>query len=322
MSDGAGEKPTIPVETKVEVADGNGAWPWLRRNRLPVMIGVPVFVALIVAYVVLTGGRFVSTDNAYVRADRVAISPSVGGRVLTLNVHENQAVKKGDVLLTLDQSDYTSAAHQVEADLRNAIAAANYAATEQRRQMDLKRIGVASQADVDKAVNAATQARLQVASLRPRFDVARKNVTDAQVVAPQDGIVTKVDQVQVGAVVKEGQSLFWLVSGTPWIEGNFKEDQLKHMRIGQEAEVRVDAFGDQKIKTRLKSFSPGTGSSFSVLPPENATGNWVKVTQRVPVEFEIVEAPKDLPMIAGLSAKVKVDVKSTPQAKAETVAQR
>jgi membrane fusion protein (multidrug efflux system) len=279
------------------------------------MIAGPAIVLAAVVFFLLTGGRYVSTDDAYVRADRVAISPSVSGRVTAVAVRENQQVKKGDVLLTLDAHDYIAAETQAEADLRNAQQNESYAAIEARRQKDLLAIGVASQADVDRAANAATQARLQAAALRAKLDVARKDVADAKVLAPEDGVVTKVSQVQVGAVVNAGQPLFFLVSGQPWVEANFKEDQLKHMRVGEDATVKIDAFSDLKIKARLKSFSPGTGSSFSLLPPENATGNWVKVSQRVPVEFELLDAPADLPMIAGLSANVKVDTKSGPMAK-------
>ena len=284
------------------------------------MIGVPLIVIALTAYIFVTGGRYVSTDNAYVQADRVAISPGVSGRVVAILVRNNQSVKKGDVLLELDPADYDAAERQAAADLANAMQALNYAVTEERRQRDLKAIGVASQADVDKAKRDADMARQQVAMARPRLDVARKNHGDTHVKAPADGIVTKVDQTQVGAVVNASQPMFFLLSGAPWIEANFKEDQLRDMRVGETAEVKIDAFNNVKLKARLKSFSPGTGSSFSLLPPENATGNWVKVTQRVPVQFELIDPPTDIPMIAGLSASVKVDTKTKPGA--ETAAAR
>jgi membrane fusion protein (multidrug efflux system) len=286
--------------------------PFLQRYRWPLMIGGPALVLAVVLFVVLTGGRYQSTDDSYLRADRVAISTSVSGRVIMQPLHENQAVKKGDVLLTLDPRDYLFAEKQAEADLRNASQSASYAEREEIRPMDLRKIGVSSQADLEKAIHQAEQARLEEAASRPRLDVAKKNLADTQVLAPADGVVTKVDQVQVGAVVNAAQPLFFLVSGNPWVEGNFKEDQLQHMRIGQEAIVQIDAFKNVKIKARLASFSPGTGSSFALLPPENATGNWVKVSQRVPVQFELIDPPADVPMIAGLSAKVTVDIKSQP----------
>ena len=101
--------------------------------------------------------------------------------------------------------------------------------------------------------------------------------------------------------------LFTLVGLALWVEANFKEDQLHHMRVGQPARIKVDAFPDLRLTGRLASFSPGTGNSFALLPPENATGNWVKVTQRLPIEFSLDEVPSGIPLHAGLSATVTVD---------------
>jgi len=308
-----------PIDTAAEqraaaelnlAAAAGGARSFLQRHRLSLMIGGPAILLAVVAYFVIFGGRYVSTDDSYVRANRVAVSPSISGRIETITVHENEFVKQGQVLLTIERNTYRAQAAQAQADLSKAMQNAAYMTREERRQRELKRIGVSSQGELDKAISDAEQARLQVATLQPRLDVARKNLNDTQVKAAQDGIVTKVDQAQVGAVVNNSQPLFFLVSGRPWVEANFKEDQLKHMRIGQSAEVRIDAFDNVKVKARLKSFSPGTGSSFALLPPENATGNWVKVVQRVPVQFELIDPPADLPLIAGLSAKVTVDIKS------------
>ena len=125
--------------------------------------------------------------------------------------------------------------------------------------------------------------------------------------AAQDGIVTKVNQLQVGSYVAASKPVFTLAGTKLWVEGNFKEDQLAHMRVGQRATFRVDAFPDLKLTGRLASFSPGTGNSFSLLPAENATGNWVKVVQRLPVEFSIDQLPRDVPLHAGLSVEVTVD---------------
>jgi membrane fusion protein (multidrug efflux system) len=347
VSDGAGAKPIDATPETAEKVQESGGNPFLRRYRMPIMIGAPLLVVAGVAYLALTGGRYVSTDNAYIRADRVAISPSVSGRVVTLKVHENDVVKKGDVLVTLDPVDYDAAEKQAEAAVSAArlkvaslraqyeqrVIDMNNAVREAARQKDLKIAGVSSEAEVDKAQHDADASRQAVAAAlaglggsahlsadahpdvqeaRARLALARSHLNDTRVLAPQDGVVTKVDQVQIGAVVNTAQPMFWLVSGKPWVEANFKEDQLKNMRLGQKAVVKIEAFGGTEIHAHLRSFSPGTGASFSLLPPENATGNWVKVTQRVPVQFELDDAPADLPMIAGLSAKVTVDTKTTP----------
>src|SRR3546814_415489 len=111
----------------------------------------------------------------------------------------------------------------------------------------------------------------------------------------------------VGDFVSASRPVFTLVGQRLWVEGNFKENQLRYMRLGQHAEFKVDAFPDLELKGHVESFSPGTGNSFSLLPPENATGNWVKVVQRLPVEFVIDKVPAGIPLHAGLSVEVTVD---------------
>ena len=128
--------------------------------------------------------------------------------------------------------------------------------------------------------------------------------------APQDGIVTRVDQLQVGAYVNPSETLFFLLSGEPWVEANFKENQLTKMRVGQPAKIVVDALGGKELAGHVASFSPGSGSAFSALPAQNATGNWVKVAQRLPVRIAFDKVPPEVAGRAGLSAKVTVDVRS------------
>ncbi len=120
------------------------------------------------------------------------------------------------------------------------------------------------------------------------LDRAKLNLSYTVIKAPSDGIVTRVEQLQVGSYISASAPVFALVStGNIWIEANFKEDQLTHMRVGQTASVEVDSYPGKTFEGRVASVSPGTGSQFSVLPPENATGNWVKVVQRLPVRIEL-----------------------------------
>jgi membrane fusion protein (multidrug efflux system) len=133
---------------------------------------------------------------------------------------------------------------------------------------------------------------------------------DTTVYARQDGIVARVDQLQVGAHVAPSQTLFFLLSGDPWVEANFKEDQLTYMHVGQPATIKVDALGGQVLKGHVASFSPGSGSAFSALPAQNATGNWVKVAQRLPVRIAFNNPPPVVAGRVGLSATVTVDVRS------------
>jgi membrane fusion protein (multidrug efflux system) len=204
------------------------------------------------------------------------------------------------------------------------------------RERKLVASGIASEAQVQQAQHALDSAREGLvaaehqadailamldgqASLDParhpavlqakaELDRARLNLSYTRIVAPDDGIVTKVEALQVGDYINAASPVFALMSTrNVWIEANFKEDQLTHMRAGQRATVAVDSYPDQELRGHVASIAPGTGSQFTALPPENATGNWVKVVQRVPVRIELENADTEQLMSAGLSATVKVD---------------
>ncbi len=147
-----------------------------------------------------------------------------------------------------------------------------------------------------------------VRATQAQLDRARLNLSYAVVTAPDDGIVTRVDDLQPGDFVNPGANVFSLLSSRQvWVEANFRETGLTHMRPGQAATIDVDAYPDRSFKAHVVSMSPGTGSDFSVLPPENATGNWVKVVQRLPVRLELDETDPDRPLFSGISATVRVD---------------
>ncbi|CAI8860495.1 membrane fusion protein, multidrug efflux system [Pseudomonas sp. IT-P12] len=147
-----------------------------------------------------------------------------------------------------------------------------------------------------------------VREARAQLDEAQLYLSYSTVSAPADGIVAKVDDLQVGNYVSNGTPAFALLSARDlWIEANFRETDVTHMRPGQEATIRIDTYPDHLFKAHVTSLSPGAGSDFALLPPENATGNWVKVVQRVPVRLELDEANPALPLYSGTSATVKVD---------------
>jgi membrane fusion protein (multidrug efflux system) len=224
---------------------------------------------------------------------------------------------------------------QGEAQLAAAQSQLDYATKEAARQKSLLAEGISSQAQYDQALLAAQTARQGIqsnqqknasiaATLSGNVDVptdqqpavkraqaqlerARLDLGYTVVRAAQDGVVTKVNQLQVGNYVSAARPVFSLAGTHIWVEANFKENQLDHMRIGQPATFEIDAFPSLHLTGRLTSFSPGTGNSFALLPAENATGNWVKVVQRLPVEFEIDNPPADVPLHAGLSVDVTVD---------------
>jgi membrane fusion protein (multidrug efflux system) len=330
---------------------------WRRRLRLPLMLLGVAVIAAVAAYIYLTGGRFETTDDAYVQSARVDISADIAGRVLALAVRDNQAVRKGDVLFRIDDAPFRIAVEEANAQLAAArlqveSLKANYGQRraeltsaqdtlafqqhEFERQQRLFASGIASQLQVDRVAHARDEARTQVAAVQqniaaivadlggnptitpdrhPRvqeaqalLDRAKLNLSYTVVTAPSDGIVTRVEQLQVGTYVNASAPLFALVStANVWIEANFKEDQLAHMRVGQIASVQIDSYPGKTFDGRVASVSPGTGSQFSVLPPENATGNWVKVVQRLPVRIELTRLDPASPLHAGLSANVSVD---------------
>jgi membrane fusion protein (multidrug efflux system) len=139
------------------------------------------------------------------------------------------------------------------------------------------------------------------------LDKAELDLSYTTVRAHENGIVTKVEQLQVGSYVTASTPVFSMMSDRIWVEANFKETELTHMHPGQTATVEVDTYPDRVFDAKLVSLSPGTGLSFSLLPPENATGNWVKVVQRLPVRLALETPDPDQRLHAGLSATVEVD---------------
>jgi membrane fusion protein, multidrug efflux system len=225
---------------------------------------------------------------------------------------------------------------QRQSELASAKDTLAFQQTEYDRQKRLLGSGIASQAQVDRAANALDEARARVAGTQQQvgavvanlggnpniapdqhpmvqqaqalLDRAKLNLSYTVVKAPSDGVATRVEQLQVGSYISASAPVFALVStGNVWIEANFKEDQLAHMRVGQTASVEVDSYPGKTFEGRVASVSPGTGSQFSLLPPENATGNWVKVVQRLPVRIELEHPDAAYPLHAGLSANVRVD---------------
>jgi membrane fusion protein (multidrug efflux system) len=333
----------------------------LSRLRIPLMAGGAAVVLAGAAYAYVTGGRHQSTDDAYVQAAGVDISANIAGRVVEIDVKENQRVKAGQVLFRLDLAPHDLAVAQAaanvaearqqigseiaayrqrQAELANANDAADYADRERTREQQLLGSGAVSKQEFDQADRQAHNNRSQVAdtqqqaaaalaALGGRTDLptdayAAVQVATAQlgraelerswtvIRAPQDGRVTKVDQLQVGDYINAATPVFHLVTGAPWIAANFKENQLTHMRVGQAASVSIDAFKDQRCEGRVQSIAPASDPTFSIIPPQNATGNWVKVVQRLPVRIAFTCTPL-LDPAAGLSALVDVDTGYRPR---------
>lgn len=329
--------------------------PKRRRWRVALMLIVPLLIAAAGGYLWLTSGRYVSTDNAYVQQDMVSISPDVSGRIVEVNVRENQRVKAGDVLFRIDPEPYRIALAQADAAIAEArvdvavkgtdtgsaqadIAAGQadltLAQNNYQRQSALWKRGFTTRVALDAATQQVAAARARIAAAQASAAKARQQLTSGStassapaaiqaavakrdqaalnlsrttVRAPHDGVVSQTARLQVGNITPSGVPALTLVStGGTYVEANFKETDLDHMAVGQPATLEFDAYPGLEVHGRVQSIGAGTGSEFSVLPAQNATGNWVKVTQRVPVRIAIDGTPAR-PLIAGLSTDVSID---------------
>jgi len=342
------------VNTDAAIDTGK-ARPW----RLILMLSVPLLLALVGGYFWLTSGRYISTDNAYIRQDMVSVAPEVNGVIGEVLVHENQQVRRGDILFRIDPRPFRIALAQAEAqiaaaevqvnqvmtrsagtgaDIDGAEANLAYAQREYARYAELIRRGFTTRSRYDEAWHDVQEARERLANARaeaanaqsamggggpanqPAIQAARiareqalLNLARTEIRAPADGTISQTDRLQVGAAVVTGVPMVTLVrSATSYIEANYRETDLANMYVGQHAEIEVDAYPDTRVSGHVASIGAGTGAQFSVIPAQNASGNWVKVTQRVPVRIAIDGAP-ERPMIAGLSAHVTVDTRERPR---------
>lgn len=352
-----------------------------------------VLIALAAGKIALAAGAFlfvdgdtVSTENAYVNADSAQVTPLVSGAVADVAVVNTQVVRKGQVLLRLDDSDARLALAKAEADYfkarrqygqtaatsgslmaqvgardadigqaeaQLAAAQANFAKArvDLHRRAELAESGAVSGEELTVAQNAFTTAKAnvalaaagvrtasasrnaasksyaanqaliagtsvdespEVASARARLEQARLDLARTVVRAPIDGVVTN-RQVQVGQRLNAGSAVMTIVPvGSVYVDANFKEGQLAKVRPGQKVELTSDLYGSDVVyHGKVMGFSGGTGSAFSLIPAQNATGNWIKVVQRLPVRIAL--DPKELarnPLRVGLSMEVEIDTSS------------
>jgi membrane fusion protein (multidrug efflux system) len=231
-----------------------------------------------------------STDDAFVDAHIILTAPKIAGRVATVHIDDNQDVKKGDLLVEIDPADAEAALAQAKAKLGHDQAAQLKADQDLKRQQDLFRKGAISPQDRDTAIQNAATTKADVQTDKAAIQQTELNLSYTKIFAPEDGRVTK-KAVEPGDYVQVGQNLFALVTPERWTTANFKETQLREMRPGQRAEVTVDAYPDHPLRGHVDSIQAGSGARFSLMPPENATGNYVKVVQRVPVKIVLDEQP-------------------------------
>ena len=362
------------VESKQQ--GGGAADPdTVRRRRKPAVfiIGFLVLAALVLGgfYFWYTTRNIVSTDDAYTDGRAITIAPQVSGVVVSLDVTDNQFVRKGDPLIHIDARPFTSERDQAQGSLDATraqaageqflaeIARKNFPALLQQAQAQLETAkanltkaqadydrqrslpkAATTQQEVDAALAALRESEAQVLQAEAQvqlsspveqhigqsdaqvqqlngqveqaqalLDQKELNLSWTVVTAPQDGWVTKRN-VEMGTYVTPGQEIFSIVSPDVWITANFKENQLDDVRPGQSVSIEVDAYPDLDLHGHVDSIQMGSGSKFTAFPPENATGNFVKIVQRVPVKIVIDRGldPK-VPLPLGISVVPTVTVR-------------
>jgi membrane fusion protein (multidrug efflux system) len=347
----------VKADTAVESAsaDDAGSSAPARWTRPLLLWALPLLVVAIGVYWYGSGGRYVSTDNAYLKQDRIDVTPQISGDVREVRVVENAPVHPGEVVLVLDDTLLQVARMRAEAELATArmdvaslraayrekvgeVALArqtsHYAVRQLERQQELAARKLVPQSTLDDtlrsrdlAVGTIDVLELQLNQARARLggdpdlpieqhpsvqtaaaslEKARVDLDHSIVKAPRAGIVSHLPQV--GDRVEAGRAAFAIVTeGGVYVEANFKETDLEWVRPGLPATVEVDTYPGHEWTGKVASIAQATGSEFSLLPPQNASGNWVKVVQRIPVRIAIDTQPGDPPLRSGASASVEID---------------
>ena len=328
-----------------------------KRLRMILLVGLPLLAAVIGLGLYLSGGRYISTDNAYVGAQKVLITPDISGKIIDVAIREGQHVKPGDELFTLDREPYALALRQAKAKLDTAHSNFDKLKSNQKslgilaeladknvelKQRDVERKSklvssqAGSQADLDTAQAAVVTAKLQAeyavqqrdttltqllgnpdlpleqfpeyAQAKAALDNAQRDFDHTIVRAPMPGTATQVDHIELGRFVAAGTPVLSVIDDqAPWVDANPKETDITYLRVGQKATLDVDSFPDRTFTGTVVAVSPGTGAQFSILPPQNATGNWVKVVQRVPVRIAFDKNEDTRLLRSGMSVNVEID---------------
>jgi membrane fusion protein, multidrug efflux system len=329
-----------------------------KYRRFLLLVVLPTAAVLGGMAFYLSGGRYVTTDDAYVGAQKVLITPDISGKIEKVVVREGQRVNEGDTLFEIDPVPFRLALQQAQANL--ATAKTNYENLKSNIQIygqmgdlaqqgvDLKRRDVdrktslvksnfGSQLDLDNSTTGLVTASAQFELLKQQIstaknqllgnpdlpleefppyalakaalDQAQRNLDHTVLRAPMNGTAAQVDSIQLGRFVVAGAPVFSIIdTSRPWVDANPKESDFTYVAVGQPVTVDVDAFPDHVFKGTVGSLSPGTGAQFAILPAQNATGNFVKVVQRVPVRIYFDANDKMVQKLkAGMSSYVSID---------------
>lgn len=326
-----------------------------RALRYTLLVAVPLVALVAIGFVYLHGGRYIGTDNAYVKSDKVPVSADVSGPAIQIAVEENQFVAEGALLFSIDPAPYKIAVAKAQASLEQvrtdltsqkaayhsqqaALALAktkyNYARKKQKREANLVEQKLISDADFDDATMLARIAKLEITASEheleriadslggavdepveshPRYQQAMAELENAkldfartQIKAPFAGIVSQLPKP--GQYIHAGGAALSLVAAERfWVEANLTEKELTHVQQSQPVNITIDMYPGKVWHGVVDTLSPATGAEFAIIPAQNATGNWVKIAQRVPVRIALTDQD-DLPRLrSGLSAEIKID---------------
>lgn len=307
-------------------------------------LGVGLVIAAAVAYFIHDALIFQSTDDAYVETTTVQVAPRVSGQITEVYITDNQKVKEGDLVAKIDPADYEVALAQAEARYERTLlnqknAQANFKASQTNIEVakkDLERYkNLYAQGAVSKQILDQAQAKYDSAQanltqsdeallsqagkkvadadlreIKALRDKAKLNLGYTNIYAPQSGTVSS-RRVEKGMYVNVGTPLFTIVPENVWIVANYKENQLRHMKPGQEVNIKIDTYPNHIFKGKVDSIQRASGAKSSLFPPENAVGSFVKIVQRIPVKIVFTENidPNEYNIVPGMSVVPKVRVK-------------
>lgn len=279
------------------------------NNKKKKIISIVAGVTLIgVLYFAYEHFMFVTTDNAQIEAPTVILASKVSGYIQKVTVREGDKVKKGDVLVQIDNRDYQSLADSAKSELLSLEARKNDAEKNFRRLKELYSQQAVSSQQFDAASANYNEIRAKYDSTQAKLVQAELNLENTQLKAPSDGIIAR-KSAEVGQLASPGSPLIGFVgSESRWVTANFKETDIANVKVGRKVDIKIDALSGQSFLGEVESVSSATGATFTLLPPDNATGNFTKVVQRVPVKIKFLNMSQDdfVQIQAGLSAEVKV----------------
>jgi membrane fusion protein (multidrug efflux system) len=279
-----------------------------RKIILPI---IGLVVASIGGYVGYQHFTYVSTDDAMVLGQATLLSPKVSGIIVKADVQENQRVKSGEVLVEIKPDDYQNALDEAQSDMESWAAQLKGAELNYKRMVDLLNQGASTKERFDSAESQFHSLQRKFKSAEAHVNQAKLNLDYTKITAPADGKVGK-KSFEVGMLAAAGQPLLGFVGGNErWVVANLKETDMDSIAIGQKTEVSVDAISGKNFEGTVESISPTTGATFSLLPPDNASGNFTKVVQRVPVRIKLTNlSEQDIDRLqSGLSAVVKIKIR-------------